>query len=201
MRIKHNEALSRFEKCGENQVCGLKGNELIVFDIEGSKLKKLFVVGGVTEAVDSADGLIALRKNDLIRIDVKNRRANIDYTLGDLNQCGVSHDGNQYTVCVIDSTSTKRALLVNTALNNTDSIDQKINKLAQDGHVKTLSVYKTFIYVSPELGEREYISQIGGFGYSEQKTVDAFEAINKKALELGIDPSVYSIINVRKLGL
>jgi hypothetical protein len=87
------------------------------------------------------------------------------------------------------------ALYVDRTQNNTDSIDKKIAGLNDLENVKSVSLYRNQLYISPGLGNPVYNRVTNSFGYDEALRKATNAKINSTIDELGIDRTKYVITN------
>ena len=188
--------IGQFTLCETNYLCLLSGGWLEVYELKQDKLAYQFKVSGVHTTYNVAGSTIALRDNDVLRLDTQNRRAVIDYTFGPYKPCGAQPASpTTYLLCVQQENEDSSALLINTDQPDKSSIDKKVAELLRLPEVKDISPYKQFIFVSPEAGRVVLNPQSGYFEYDPAQRRKASEAINQKVEELKIDRSIYKIIN------
>lgn len=186
---------ARIRYCAENKICTLDEGVLGIYDVSSDKQKLEFRVTGVTSIENSPSGLLVVREEGVMRLDLDKHQGMIEYTLGDYRYCGIRPEGTTYIVCVANNDNLRSAILVNPNQNDTDNIDKKIQELAKLGEIKELSIYGNFIYVSPELGDLKYIEASGGFGYDPALISSANTKINQEIERLGIDRNKYTVVN------
>ena len=74
-------------------------------------------------------------------------------------------------------------------------IDKKIFSLSQLPNIKTISVSRNFGYIAPDLGEPEYNFTTKNFEFNKEKIQAYDQIINDEITKLGIDRTVYTLIN------
>lgn len=181
--------------CGNSKLCLLHGDRLEVYDISGDKQTFLYSVSDVRTVENSGNGLLVVREKFVIYLNIDSRQGYIHYSLGDYGFCGIQNESGGYVLCLINSKNDKVALFVDQRADNMGSIDKKVAELLKVPQVKDLSVYDRFIYVSPETGELVYDQAAGGFVPEPATLAAANQAINQAVVRLGIDRSVYTVIN------
>lgn len=181
--------------CGSSLLCALEGDNLMVYDISGEKQRFLYKITGVNKIVSSGDDLMIFRNGEIISLDAGNRSGFIDYTLGAYRSCGSQFQNGNYVLCLLSPTSQKSALLIDRMVKNTDSIDKKIAQVAELPEVDTVSIYKSLIYISPNLGPLSYREDIRGYGYDPNTQKRVNDKINQEIDKIGIDRNKYQVIN------
>lgn len=181
--------------CGTQKICMLSGEWVYVHDISGSKPKLLYKVGGVRSVTAFDDRLLVAREQELLLLDIESGRGYKDYSLGSYQFCGLQSQPDSYLVCLINSRSKKMALLITPGQPDTDGIDKKVEKLLALPEVADISVYKQFVYISPEAGELKFIPSLDGYGYDPEKKAEAAKKIYEATLHLDISKNGYRVIN------
>jgi hypothetical protein len=191
-----NKLYSSGGLCGERKLCLISNNVLDVYDVSSKKAKRLFVVDDVQKILPSPDSLTIIKSNQVVRINPDSKTGFIEYSYGDYKYCGAAQAGAGYVLCLINNKSDKFALYINTAAINKDSIDKKTAELLRDPNISDLSVYKNYIYVSPNLGRPTiYNAQTRGYDYDPDLKQSTNSKIRTRVKEIGIDQSIYTIIN------
>jgi hypothetical protein len=187
--------LIKARSCGSDRLCLLKDRgKLEVYDV--SKQKLLYELGSVLDIESSSNGLIVVRNEGSYLFDVTKKTGYMEYSFGDdSGYCGITVSERSYTVCVADGSGKRVALQIDQAAPNIDSIDKKIAKLEKVDEIKTVSIYGTFIHVSPNLGEPSFQSALGGFDYDPLTKKSVSARIDKTITDLGIDTKKYTVVN------
>lgn len=182
--------------CGSQKLCMVDMNKhLNIYDVSGSKPKKLFAVTNIESMENIAGQLVLVRNSEIIGFDVDKNQGSLQYSFAEYDFCGITSSPGGYVLCVKNPLGYKQALLIETASTNSSSIDKKILKLLKLPQIKDVSIYKRLIHLTPELGEKQYIPEIRGFGYT-QDTKDAVNGlINQEINRVGIDRNSYTILN------
>lgn len=189
---------SKMNLCGDKYLCLVSAKQLSVFDIRGEKAIKLFAINNVSAIESGQSGLVVIKDDSVIGIDIAKRIGSIQYSFGSYKYCGDSQAQNGgYVLCVINPKNNRVALLVDPAQNNVDSIDKKVLSMLDQPFIETVSAYKSFIYVSPNLGSLVYDPATKGYTYSPAIKQKAAADINSLVGRLGIDKSRYTVINTQ----
>ncbi len=188
-------AVSDFSLCGQQKLCVISDSELRVYDIRGAKPVYLFGVAGVQSILQSANLLVAVRNDGALSLNVEQQTGSFDYTYGnDLSYCGSSPTETvSYLLCAKGGKGKSSALYINPNKINTDSIDKKLAGLIRVSAVRDVSVYKGFIYISPDLGKPQQTAH--GFDYPAAVKAEANKEINDAVRTLQINTNTYKIIN------
>jgi hypothetical protein len=184
------------EPCGTNEVCMLSNKTLYVYSTSGEKATLLFSLSGVNYLKTIADKLLVVRDDKLLVLDVAKQGGSIDYTFSPYRYCGLQNNNDtSYILCVVNPKNVTMALYVDRTQNNTDSIDKKIAGLNDLENVKSVSLYRNQLYISPGLGNPVYNRVTNSFGYDEALRKATNAKINSTIDELGIDRTKYVITN------
>ena len=200
--VVHDEDQTRkyeFEKtfgsiylCGDKKLCGLVDNLLEVYDVSSDDPQLLYTVGDVSGINMNDGGLIVEKDDNIVSLDVDTWSGYIQYNFGDYNSCGTQTTGDSYLVCISTPEGAEAVLYIEQQATS-DDIDKKVAKLMETIDVSTVSVYGTFITITPQAGGVEYRPTTDDFGYNPEKVKQANEAITKKLNELGIDQNKYTV--------
>lgn len=181
--------------CGTDKLCYLHEGRLDIYDISGSKQKHLFMVEQVSAIENFTAGLLVVKEDGLLNLSVDKQEGFLAYSFGDYSYCGIQAHTNDYVLCLNNSKNERIALYINHIEPNKGSIDKKVAELLKMPQVKDLSVYDTFIYISPEIGELAYNEAEGGYVPDAESLAATNQAINQTIDRLGINRSAYTIIN------
>lgn len=183
--------------CGQDKLCLISGKQLSVYDgINSSSPKFLYKVNGVNSIFSTKTSLVLARDNETLQLDIDRQTGSREYSFGDYRLCGIQNDVGAYILCLINNKNNKVALRIDEATNDSNDIDKKIAELQKTSEVKNISIYKNYIYISPNLGPLKYDSVIKGYVYDPETKKRVNAAIDQKVLELKIDTNVYHIINI-----
>lgn len=193
---------SSITTCGTNRLCGLLNKRLEILDVSGDKSKLLFTLTGVDQ-IESVEGhLLVVRGKEILSIDTEKHSGSITYSFGNYTDCGLlvasPENTTGFTACIINSRSKKEALLLDITKPNTDSIDKKIAELSKVPEVKSLSVYTSYITLTPNAGKTVYDPSVKEFRYPPDKVQAASAVIEQTIDRLGINRSAYTITNTLK---
>ena len=181
--------------CGSQKMCLIGSKTLDIYDIGGSKPVLLFAISGVSTVESSINGLLVVRKDGVLRLDIEKRAGFMEYSFGGYSFNSMQVEGGGYVASLTGYKSRKVALLIDQQAQNSDSIDKKVLALQKMSDVNVVSANGTYIFISPNLGELVYNDGLGGFDYDPvtKKTVN--DRINAEIDRLQISRSVYKIIN------
>lgn len=184
--------------CATNYICLLQDRKLQIYDIRPSKPKKIATITNVYKVIESGmapEQLRVVRYDGLYLFDVSKLSGYAPMMFGAYQPCGVENASNDQTLlCVINEKEEKAALVVKKD-GTSDSIESKVSELLKLPYVLDVSVYKSFIYIVPNLGEPEYRDELKGFGYDPALKKSADQKIKGALQKLGIDSSKYTVIN------
>jgi hypothetical protein len=193
--FKFNKKYSKGIFCASQRVCLISSEGLDVYDISSKKASLKFSVTGAIDVMNGGGGLLAVRNNEVINIDSNDQTGFIEYSFGDFRFNAISYQGSSYVLSLTDNKDRKIALLISQAADDSGSIDKKIEQLQKMSQVSLVSIYDKYIYISPNAGPLTYISSINGYGYDPTLVKTTKNMINLEVDKLGIDKSVYTVIN------
>lgn len=181
--------------CGTSRLCLISNGILDIYDINDSKARYQLSIKDVQRVLPIKDKIVIATTHKIFSIDQSALAGRVSYQYDDYQYCGLSPAGSAYIACVINGRGEKAALLIDPEQVNLDSVDKKIARLRADPAVSAVSVYKKYIYVSPNLGQPVYDPSAGEYIYDEalQKSTD--KHINRLIKSLGIDTSYYKVVN------
>lgn len=197
-RFDFNTAPTRIRLCGSNKLCLLddKGT-LEIYETAGTKPKYLYSLLGVTDIENIDLGLLVFRKEGVFLFDTASRSGSLNYgSDSSYSFCGIQATDNNYILCLVNKRGDRVALQIDQSKTDQDNIDKKVAQLLQLPGVKNVSVYDKSIFISPDLGELVYDESIKSFNYDPATKKAINDGINSKLVELGIDKSVYRVVNM-----
>jgi len=181
--------------CGNSKLCALEGSDLRVYDIGGKKPELLYSVNKVKALENTAKGFVVVRDNEVLGLDIENRKGSIEYSYGDYRFSGMRKDGFGYILALTNNKGRKVALYIDRTGVNQDSIDKKMAELQKIAEVSSVSIYDTSIFIAPELGDPVANKTTGKFDYDPKILKSVNAKINEKISQLGINKTVYTIFN------
>ncbi len=181
--------------CGNNKLCLVSGSQLDIYDISKEKPKKLYSIQDVQNASYVQNKIIVITSTKVIGLDSGTFSGAIQYSFGKYKYCGFGAAQNGYVICILNPQNQSSALFISPSMDDTSSIDKKALALSEDPNVTSVSTYKNYVYISPNLGQLIYRPDLQGYGYDPAIIRSADEAINKRVREVGIDTSKYMVIN------
>ncbi len=189
--FKYN--IESFAPCGSQKLCLTSQGKLHVYDISGSKARLLYSVGDVQAMIATGKRIFLVRRDDVLDYDIDKNEGVFAYTFSGYTYCGSQLGSSGLLLCVDNQKGARAALLLDQQKPNTDSIDKKVLKLSKSGSVKSVSTYKNYIYVSPQLGDPVYLGS--SYGYTEASKAAASQQIASAVKSAGIDTNYYHIVN------
>lgn len=181
--------------CGSSKLCLFANGAMDMYDISGEKAEYLFSIKNALKALPYKGDIIIATDSGVLALDENSLEGSKQITYPTSRYCGINLAKSGYVLCRLDKKDNKAALYIDTSKPDPDSIEKKIDKLLDDPNISSVSAYKNFIYISPNLGELVYNAQTNGYDYPQ----DLVNSVNKKIDGLinktGIDTSVYTVIN------
>lgn len=197
--IKHFTFNTRYAYvvlCGKQKLClGLR-DSVEIYDISGTRQKFLFKLGNFKRLDSIGNNILIVRENEIVFLDPEKQEGSIQYSFEDYTYCGLQITSTGYTLCLINTDKRKVAVAINTTAENSDSIDKKVAQLLKLPEIKTVSAYKQFIFISPDLGEIEFDASTNQFAYNPATKATVNKLISEAIDRIGFDKSKYSIVNV-----
>ncbi len=189
--------LSGAQFCGTNKFCLLNSSNIMtVYDIAGKKPRELYKVYDINSILSTPTGLLAASKSQkaIFKFDVDQRTAYIDYSLGDFNFSRMQPLMNGYIVSVTDNKKQEFALSIDSAKQDTDSIDKKVLAI-ESNPILTVTPYGNVIYITPYIGSLAYNPATGQFDYDPLTKSIAINQMNSAIDNAGVNRNKYTIIS------
>lgn len=190
-----SESFTSATACGTNKLCTVGSSGLSVYDITGKKAVFLYKVSGVSYIQNMDNGLLAANDQGILRLDVDERRGFLEYSFGEYRFNALSLDPSGYVLSLTDGEGKKVALRIDQKNNDTDSIDKKVLELEKIPDVKNVSIYGKYIFVSPDLGEYKYNSDLHEYSYDPAVKAKVNNEIQGVVVQMGLDKQGYVVIN------
>jgi hypothetical protein len=181
--------------CGNSKLCFLNKLDLEVHSLNSNKADLAFLVSDVHFFGSLGNDIIVAKDKEILGLNPDTGEGSIQYSLGSYSECGVRMTDDGYIVCLLNSAGKKAAILVDPAQENSTSIDKKALGLLEIPGVKDVSVYKDFIFISPELGQLVYDPKTRIYRPNPAILQAVNSAINQAVQDLRIDKTKYKIIN------
>lgn len=181
--------------CGKERLCLLQDQLLEVYDISGTKQRKLFEITNVRYLETLGGELLVVTDIDVLLLDPSRGDGFVSLGLKDYQFCGIQTQSTSYVLCLINSSQKKVALMIDTEKPDTDNISHKISELLGVPEISSVSIYGSFVYISPRAGSLVYDSSAGGFGYDQNILKQSSSAIESAISRLGINRTNYTIKN------
>lgn len=179
--------------CGDKKVCAIHDNTLEVYELNNGSADFLYSVSSVETIENLGNSLLVVRPDSgVLELDVDDRQGFFQVSLDNYSYCGIRPIADSYLLCVMNERGDDSILEINQEQAN-DGINQLVAGLLQLPEVKLVSVYDTYIFVSPEAGELIYNEASGTFGYDPEALRSANIAIDKAVDDLGIDRAKYHV--------
>lgn len=193
---KFDKAYTAGGLCGDNWLCLINSGQLDMYRLSGSEAKLEFSLQDVQSVFNQNGAINIITSRRVISLNLSSLLGYVQYSFGSaLGYCGSGPAPNGYVLCVVDSKDKPVALHINTGFAEHDKIDQKVFALLKDPNINSVSAYKNYLYVSPNLGEMMYDPAQRGYVYSQEIKRSTTKAINELVRRLGIDTSKYIVIN------
>ncbi len=182
--------------CGQQSICTIdETSGLTIYDASGGKLKKVAQVPDVSIMGRSGkDGLLFLKGRDVIYVNTTNGYGYIAYRLGNYQLNSISPSGNG---ALLNLTNTKgTGVMLELGESAVDSpIDKQVDVLLHSSNISDVSAYGKYLFISPNLGELEYVPASKSYGYSPEKKRKANDAVMADVKASGIDTTRFVIVN------
>lgn len=189
------KAISSFVVCGDKYLCAVANNRLDIYDISGKGAKELYQITNVKSVIQNGKLIAIERESEILNLDVNTRSGSIGLSFDKTTPCGLSAATNGYTVCAIDSKNDKVLLYTDNNKENTSNIDKKVASLLEEPYVDSVSAYKNFVFVRPNVGSLVYNPATKGYGYDEALKAEVAQKLNNFVTSTGFNG--YQIINTR----
>jgi hypothetical protein len=193
--IKHSTHKKHYTSvmfCGLSKLCALTGNGMDVYNLKNDKLRLLYSLADVQAARRNGNGLGIITSYGLLSFDTEKGSGSYLYSFGDYKFNALGQSGDSFILNVSSPKSKRVALLISNG--NNDRIDKKVLEIEKLPEVATISIYKSFIHITPNLGGPVYNPETG-FGFDPNARASASNAINAAVQKNGIDTNVYTVVN------
>lgn len=187
-----NKLFNDIQICERGRLCVLVDNILSVYDISSDKQKMLYSISEVSSIKRTPLGLVVVRNNEVINMDVSLKSGSMDFVSKYYSSCGVQPATEGYILCTTNSRNENNALLLTNGEPN--SVDSYVAKLLEVPEIKTITPYKNYIFISPNLGKLQYDAVSKTYDYDRQIKSRATSVIDETIKNLNADPR-YIFIN------
>lgn len=181
--------------CGINKLCLVNSGVLDVYDTHSGKPLLVFSMKDVQRILSIRGLAIIATSNKVIALNPEDLSGATQFTYGSGQYCGINESANGYVLCQVTPKGDNVALYVDMGQTNTDSIDKKVYALLKSPDVSDVSVYKNFIYISPNLGQPVLNSTTQQYEYDPVIKASANKKINEAVKRAGINQELYTVIN------
>lgn len=181
--------------CGDKLLCLMNSTGLSVYDITDNKPAFLYQIFGAKWVKEINKRLYIVNNDGVLVFDTNTKSGSLSYSFGSYEYCGIQSYDKGYVLCLITPSQDKVALVVDVTQSNKTSIDKKIAKLLDTPEIKKISIYDSFIYITPDAGDLIYDDAQQTFTYDPVKKASANAAIQKAVDAQKIDRNLYRIIN------
>jgi hypothetical protein len=196
---KFNRHYTMGRLCGVQEICLLGEKNMDVYKIGGRKPDLQFTIDNVSSIERAGNHLLVVNKTGILEFSPSSQSGHYEYTFGSYSFNGLETNlGGSYLINLANSRSQSVALLVDPGAPNQDSIDKKISQLLTHSEVKNLSVYKNYIFISPNFGTLSYQPALGGYGPSPSSLSAVNSKIETDISASGIDTRRYIVTNPYK---
>ncbi|HET7529282.1 MAG TPA: hypothetical protein VFJ84_03605 [Candidatus Saccharimonadales bacterium] len=188
------ESVSKAVFCGSQKLCVLSGGSLKVFALGGTAPSYLYSLSGVKALDFSSATLMVINDTGVIAWDADIRSGHISYSWGGYTYQTIQPAPGGYILSITDKQGNKRAAFIDSSAAS-DSIDKKILQLQALPQVSGVSIYKNYIFVTPNIGSLVYDSAAGSYMYDPAEKKAANDKITAEIKNLGINTNKYTVIN------
>jgi hypothetical protein len=198
-RYEINFPFNQIRVCDDRTLCVLHQNNLDIYTLEENQLRLRYTLPKVTQIHMNGDSLLLIRGGGVLKFDPETKKGHYVYSLGEYTYCGIKNISNDVVSLCIDNpyNSTRKQSVLSININSplSNPIDKSTLSLLLTPQVKTLSVYKNYVHISPELGEFQNNVETGEFEYNPDTVKSVNQIIKNKVKELNIDTGLYTVVN------
>lgn len=196
MIFKFDKGYTSVQVCGENLLC-LGGAEGIdVYEITGKdKVNFQYNIRDVRYMFKTSSKNVLVMDDRLVEFDTASKQGFTTYSFGESELQTISEAEGGHIVSMRDSSGSVSGILVSSSLDN-DFIDRKIGKLNESPLVQSVSAFKNYIYISPEVGKPYFDTATKQVIYSPSRRKSVSKALPGVLSEIGIDTKRYKVINL-----
>lgn len=192
-----DENFSGVELCGDKYLCLVEDHRLFVYETNSNnELKEIMQLNNVHSLISKGENLVVARYDGVFEIDITSQKGFMQYSFGSYAPCGLQNTTDSgYIICLISPKNTKSALYLDPSKDNADSIDKKVLSFLEKPFISNVSVYKKFLYISPDLGEFIYDSRSDNFIYEPEIIEKTSQDIDRLVTETGLRNLDYVVID------
>ncbi len=186
---QYNSALP----CGTSKICALSGNVLDIYNIEKEKPRLLYSLADVLAINDNGNSLGIVTSYGLLDFDPEKREGSYLYSFGGYSFQTLGVADKAFILGLSTQKSREAALLISAG--TSDDIDKKVLEIEGLPEVNSVSAYKNFVFLTPNLGEPTYNPDTG-FGFEPAVRASVNDSIGNAIKKIGLDTNTYKVINV-----
>ncbi len=181
--------------CGSHSICTADSNSMDSYDISDIEHPiKTATLHDVLDIKSSDSGVLAIEKDGVINFNPETNIGSVEFSTGNLAYNGLAKDQTGYILSLSGLNNKRFALLVNQTSPNIDSIDKKVYELQKVSEISSISVYRQYVYISPNYGDPVFNNQTGYFDIDPKLKNTVKNKIAAALIDGGIDTSKYKII-------
>jgi hypothetical protein len=181
--------IERLQFCGNN-ICIL--DSLGMLRIYSMKFEELATFTNTLEYIEYGNNIFIATNTDILQISLDDFSGSIVMNFKDYKLKGLSSN-NKGVVAALTSKDKSRALLLTTELGNYTERDVWPLLSGTPDYIDSVSVYSNKVFISPNLGEREYIPASRTYDYSQQTKDEIRAKIENYLNQIGLDRSIYAV--------
>ena len=181
--------------CGENRLC-MWSDSLDVYDTVSNTPKLLFSVHNINNVTVNDSAVTIVRDDGIISINtvVDPGVGSFEFVNTGYDICGTNSIGQDTILCLINKRQQKQALFVNSSADIVSPIDSQIATLFDVPEIKDISIYKNYIFITPELGEPTYNQRSGNFEYNDTVKSVVSKKIQDAIKNSGLNQDQYTVV-------
>lgn len=178
--------------CGDVYLCMVNNKILDIYQLTDNQLSYLYSVNNVDGLVNINKQLMIVNEFGVVKFNITSKDGYLVYSFGGYkyNSLVSTTNNQQFVLNLTNPKGNKVALLVNPSEVNNDNIDKKVAELQNNPNVKTVSIYKNYITIVPNIpadfnGPKNILDPT--------KVSQLNQQITNTIKEVGIDTNIYKV--------
>jgi hypothetical protein len=197
----YNGAWATVLPCGNAKLCATSPvgdkQQMSVYDTSTAKLQPEFNVNNVNQMFGVNGNISVVTDEGVLRLDPTKKRGSFDISfLGD-HFCGSGDSNNptQYVLCVTSSDG-NHALLIDTTIEDTNQINQRVNVIRANKMVQKIIVDRNKVFIVPDYGNTILNQDTGESDYDPALVQAANQTVKTLVTQQKLKELGFTVINV-----
>jgi hypothetical protein len=142
--------------CGSELICAVDYNGMDIISILDNKPKVTNSFKGIVDVVFSEGLIHATKLDSVLTIDPSSGVGYASFSSKNVSICGIKDNVGGYQLCVIINSKNRKMLHVPIGTALVIRIEDVLSSLLSDPSIKSASIYKSRVFISPDYGDYLY---------------------------------------------